>query len=824
MTGFLGDVTYSLRTFKKKPGFVFAAVCALALGIGANATIFSLVNAVLLRGLPGVSSPGQLVSFDRNLRGDTYTNFSYPDYLDFRDRAKSFSGVAASIRSPLGMSSPGHEPERIVSEVVTGNYFSVLGVSSAAGRLLAPSDDAAPGQNPVIVLSYGLWARAFNADPAAVGSTIDINGRSFTIIGVASQAFNGSVLTRSADAWLPLSMQPQAIPRMTVGVLDNRRSHWIQVFGRLGPGAHLDQARAEIETIGAQQEAAYPDMNRGTTSIFAGLGIDPDQRTTFERFLGLLMAGVLFLLLIACANLASLMMVRADGRRREIAIRLAIGGSRRRIIRQLLTEGLMLSAAGAVVGLFLAPYASSFILTTEQSPYGLGAVNADTDWRVLFFTVAVTGLSALLFGLWPAIRSSKADLTADLKEGASGAGRRSSRGQKALVVFQVAASLVLLIGAGLVVRTMRKLLDYDKGFESKNVLLMSMDLIIHGYTPDRGRAFYDDLLRRTRETPGVASVSLARSVPPDEFAYLEHVFYPGQQPSAAEFQANYDLGLRVDGQNVGPDYFKTMQTPIVTGREFTEQDRQGSQGVVVISQSLAARLWPGQDPIGRRIVIPTGDNEFPPPYEVAGVARDVRSESLLSEPPLVVYHPLAQRYDGRVTMVVRTMGDPHAAAGAIRDQVRAIDPALPLFRITTMSDYVAASLWQQRMAEGVIGVFGIVALLLTAMGIYGVVSQFVSGRTHEIGIRMALGATGGSVFRMVALGGIGLSIAGAVLGIGAALVLTRRMSGLLFGVGAFDPATYAAATILLIAVAAVGCTIPARRATAVDPIEALRYE
>jgi predicted permease len=824
LAGVLQDIRFGLRTLRKNPGFALAAILTLTLAIGANTTIFSLVNAVLLRGLPGVSRADQLVTLERHLRGDEYTNFSYPDYIDFRDQAKSLSGVIASIRSPLSMSFAGHEPERIIGEMVTGNYFSVLGISSTVGRLLSDDDNTMPGRDPVIVISFSLWQRSFGADPGVIGKTVSINGHGFTIIGVANKDFGGSALTRPMDAWLPLSMVAEAIPRLSQEVLSDRRSHWIQILARMRSDTGFAEARTEVETIGSRQEASYPDMNRGSTTIYKGVGLDSDQRESFKRFLGLLMAAVVCLLLIACANIGGLLMVRAAARRRELAIRLAVGGGRLRIVRQLLTEGMLLSAAGAGLGLLLAPNASSLIPPLRQSVYGLGNVRIDIDVSVLVFTFLLATASTLLFALWPGVQASRADLIAGLKEGTQGAGRQGSLGQKVLVISQVAISLVLLIGAGLTVRTMQKLLNYDKGFESRNVLLMSVDLIIQGYSPNRGRAFYEELMRRTRATPGVASASLTRSVPPDDSPYLEHVFYPGQQPTPAEFRANYDLGLQVDVQNIAPDYFRTMETPILAGREFTDKDLDVSQGVVVISQNLAERLWSGESAIGKRVVIPTGDDVFPPPYEVVGIARDIRSESLLSQPPLVVYHPLSQRYDGRATMVIRTTGDPDSVVRGMRDQVTALDSGLPLFRITTLSDHVAASLWQQQMAEVLIGIFGIVALALTAMGIYGVISQFVAARTHEIGVRMALGATSHSVFKLVAAGGIGLAVSGVVVGVIVAMLLTREMSGLLFGIGARDPITYAAAAVSLALVAAVASYIPARRAMSIEPVEALRYE
>lgn len=817
------DLRYAFRMLAKNFGFTAVAVLALAIGIGANTAIFSLVNAVLLRPLPGVEDADQLLQFERIQRGRVMYNFGYPDYLDYRDQNQSFSGLAAHCATPVSFT--GSTTERIRGDLVSGNYFSVLGVKPALGRLLMAEDDLTPGAHPVAVLSYGLWRTAFNSASNIVGETINLNGHDFTVVGVAARDFTGTVTGTSFDVWVPMAMQPQIIPRMSAGILRDRSAGWIGLFGRLNPGTSVEQAQAEMSTVARQLEQAYPATNEGRgLTLITGFGLDSDDRDDLRKFLGLLLGVVVLLLLIACGNVANLLLVRATSRRREIAVRLAMGATRARLIRQLLTEGLLLSVLGGALGLLLAPWTAELIVALQQPAYGLRGINLSPDLRVLAFTLCVSLLTGIVFGLAPALQSSKPDLVAALKDGAKPAGQRRPRLQKLLVIAQVSLSLVLLISAGLAVRTMQKVLATDRGFETKNLLLMSLDLSIQGYTEPRGKALYDQLINRLEAVPGILSASLAKTVPPNDWSDRLSIFYEGQAPPQEVLRGRDDLGLRVDANRIAPHYFRTLGIPLLQGREFADQDKEGAPAVAIISEKLAQRLWPGESPIGRRIDVPAYSGPLRPSVEIIGVAKDTKYRSLLTEAPLLLYLPESQNYDGRATVVVRTATDASLFVSVIRNEVNALDKNLPLFAVKTMSDQIASTLWQQRMAAGLIGTFGLLALVLAAVGLYGVIAHSVVQRTQEIGIRMALGATSTDVLRLVVKEGLTLAIAGVIVGLVVAFACTRLMSNVLYGVSATDSTTFITASALLAAVALAASYIPARKATKVDPMVALKYE
>lgn len=832
------DIRYAIRMLAKNSGITALAVLALALGIGANTAIFSLVNAVLLRPLPGVTDADRLVQFERIQRGRVMYNFGYPDYLDYRDRNQSFSGLAAHCATPVsftgvsftgvsftGVSFAGSATERIRGDLVSGNYFSVLGVKPALGRLLLPEDDLAPGVHRVAVLSYDLWQSAFNSDQNAVGETINLNGYDFTVLGVAAKDFKGTVTGSSYDVWVPMAMQRQIIPRMSSGILGDRSAGWISLFGRLKPGILPEQAQAEMRTIASQLEGSYPATNEGRSlNVITGFGLDADDRADLRRFLGLLLGVVGLLLLIACGNVANLLLVRATSRRREIAVRLALGATRARLMRQLLTEGLLLSVLGGALGLLLAPWTASLIVALQQPAYALRGADLNPDLRVLAFTLFVSLLTGIVFGLAPALQSSKPDLVTSLKDGAKPAGQRRPQLQKMLVVSQVSLSLVLLIGAGLAIRTMQKALATDKGFETENLLLMSLDLSIQGYTEPRGKEFYDQLIKRLETVPGIQSASLAKTVPPNDWSDRLNIFYEGQAPPQEALRGRDDLGLKVDANIIAPHYFRTLRIPLIQGREFTDQDKEGAPAVAIISEKLAQKLWPDESAIGRRIAIPFYAGPPRPSVEIIGVAKDTKYRSLMTETPLLLYLPESQNYDGRATVAVRTATDATKFVSAIRNEVKALDTNLPLFAVKTMSDQIASTLWQQRMAAGLIGIFGLLALVLAAVGLYGVIAHSVAQRTQEIGIRMALGATSKDVLKLIVKEGLTLAIAGVAVGIAVALACTRLMSSVLYGVAANDTATFIVASALLAVVALAASYIPARRATKVDPSVALKYE
>ena len=817
------DIRYAARLLVKSPAWTALAVIALALGIGANTAIFSLVNAVLLRPLAGVEASDQLVAFERLQGGRAYDSFGYPDYLDYRNQSDTFSGLAAHVGTPLSFA--GNTTERLRGDVVTGNYFSVLGARPALGRLLQSEDDEAEGAHPVAVISHGLWRRAFGSDPSAVGQTIKLNGHDFTVVGVAREEFSGTVTGMSFDVWLPMAMQPQAIPRMSAGVLRDRSAGWIAIFGRLKGGVTLEQAQAEIATIAGQLAQAYPETNKTRgAALIAGLGLTASDREDFRRFLGLLFAAVALLLLIACGNVASLLMVRATSRRREIAVRLALGANRSRLVRQLLTEGVMLSLLAGGCGLLLARWLADVILAFQQPAYGLRGLAIEMDLKVMGFTLALSLLTGILFALAPALQASKPDLVTSLKDGAPAGGFHKSRVQSALVAFQVGFSVVLLIGAALAVRTMQQIVAIDRGFDTDHRLLMSLDLSIQGYNAEAGCAFYEQLIKQLDATPGVVTASFAKTVPPNDWSDRMAIFYEGQEPPPEALRGSEEIGMRTDANRIAPRYFSTLNIPVLQGRDFSEADRVGAPAVAIVNQALAEKLWPGESPLGKRIAAPFFNEPRRPPLEIVGLVGNTRHRTLLADAPPILYLPVLQAYDGRTTLVIQTAGEPAAMTETIRNAVARVAKDLPLFAVKTMTEQVATTLWQQRMAASLIGLFGGLALALAGVGLYGVIAHSVTARTREIGIRMALGADYREIVRMVVKQGLKLALIGAAVGLVAALGLTRLMSSLLYGVSATDPPAFIVASAALIAVALLASYIPARRATRVDPMIALRHE
>ncbi|HLY62749.1 MAG TPA: ABC transporter permease [Terriglobia bacterium] len=842
------DFRYALRNLWKSPRFTAVAILALAVGIGANTAIFSLINAVLLQPMPAIEHPEELVSVYRMQPNDEFSGLGHPDYTDYRDRNQTLSGLAAFCATPISISRG--TPERLIGNVVSGNYFSVLGVKAQRGRLILPEDDSSQGALEVVVLSYGLWERKFAGAGNVVGSQVDLNGFPFTVIGVTPPQFAGTVAGEPVDVWVPMNALNEAMPR-TVGhhFLDERSWGWLEVFGRLKPGVTLPKAEAELKGIAKQLELAYPQTNKGrTVTAVHGIGLDPDDRANFSQMFGLLFAGVALLLLIACANVAGLLLVRAAGRQREIAVRLALGATRARIVRQLLTEGILLALAGGGLGLLLAPNVSEAAASLMQPSAVLRSLHPALDVRVLVFTLLASVLTGTVFTLVPALQASKSDLTISLKQGTAGSGRRHSLMQRVLAAGQVAVTFVLLMGAGLSLRSLRAILTVSPGFDARNILLGRIDLSIQGYSPTRGKIFYRQLLERLQASPGVLSASMAMTVPPQDWSGRVSIFRPGEEPPQEVLRGHeFELGLRVDIDPVAPNYFRTMGIPLFQGRDFKDREGAGGQpqdqdgnlpvrkqdeqsktaytpGVVIVNQRLAERLWPGENAIGKRISWPSIMGPPRPPMEVIGVAADSKYRSLAGETPLLMYVPLFENYDGRPTLILRTSSDPEYFSTLLRSQVSALDKNLPVFGIKTMEQQVAFSLWQQRMAASLVSAFGLVALILAMVGLYGVVAHSVALRTHEMGIRVALGARPPDILKLVLREGMTLALAGMSAGILAALALTRLMAAFLYGVGPTDPVTFAAVSFLLGAVALAASYFPARQATGVDPIVALRYE
>ena len=824
------DVRFAIRQWCKNPGISILTVVLLSTGIGANTAIFSLANATLIRPLPGIERPDQLVHLERLQGGRRFYNFGYPDYIDYRDLTETLGGLAAHTGTPMSFARDGavkDAAERVRGEVVTGSYFSVLGVKPALGRLIDPDDDRSPGQHPTAVLGYGFWQRAFGGADV-VGDSIALNGYSFVIVGVAAKEFGGTTIGTLIDVWIPMSMLSQGMPRTRTdgsNWFGERAWGWLGVFGRLKPGVSLTRSQAEMRAIAAHLEQAYPATNGGRgVEVIAGIELDSDDRAALARFLGLLLAAVSLLVLISCGNVANLLLVRAAARRREIAVRLALGASRVRLIRQLLTEGVVLSLPAGLLGLLLAPWLSGAIAGLQQSSSVLRGADFHLDSLVLAFTLSLSVATGILFGLAPALQASKTDLIASLRDGAAGSSKQASLPQRVLVVGQVALSLVLLIGAGLLIRTMRAVSIADPGFDRENLLLMSVDLSVQDYSERQGRSFYREVTQRIESLPGVLSASLGKTVPPNSWSDRISVFYPGEEPAQEVLRGRDDLGLRVELNRIAPHYFKTLGIPLLRGRELTGNDHEGAPTVAVINDGLARRLWPGENAVGKQLSAPSLSGPRRPPLEVVGVVKDTRHRSLLVEPPPILYVSEQQDYDGRATIVVRTAGDPRSLIPAIRGEVAALDKNVPLFGIKTMAEQVFSTLWQQRMAAGLIGTFGLLALLLAGMGLYGVVSQLVAQRKREIAIRIALGADSRAVVKLVVAQGSILSLAGVGAGLIAALASTRAMSSLLWGVTTTDPWAFIGSSAVLISVALLASIIPARRASRIDPVAALRTE
>jgi macrolide transport system ATP-binding/permease protein len=801
------DLRFGARMLMKQPGFTLIAVITLALGIGANAAIFSLVNSVLLRPL-AVAQPEQLVRIGNHT--------SYPNFRDLAERTQGFSAVAAHTIVQLNLGQ-GEAMGKVFGEFVTGNFFPALGVGPALGRTFGAETDNAFGAHPVAVMSHGLWRRRFSADGGVIGRTIALNGRQFTVIGVMPEGFHGTwPLGWAPEIWVPVTMQPQLLPGGDR--FADRGRAWLQVFGRLKPGISPAQAQAEVGIATMRLAEIYPKENRGLerTEVYPlGEVRGASFLQVIPVFLGLVLVIAGLVLLIACANVANLLLARAVLRRQEVAIRLALGAGRWRLIRQLLTESVLLALAGGAAGCLLAFWLTGMLRSFHPPTPVVIEINATLDTRVLGFTLAVSVLSGLLFGLAPAWHASRLDLIPMLKDDKLTGGGRKARFslRNLLVISQVAVSLVLLICAGLFIRSLQHAQNVDPGFEAERLLTVSLDLEPGGYDEARGRAFYQQLLDRVERVPGVQSASLAEIIPLMFNRRHDDVAIEGQEAP----NGNYP---ELDNNSVGPRYFETMGIPIIAGREFNNQDGPGATSVV-INETMARRFWPGQSPLGRRLRFVGGDNTFSPYFEIIGVARDSKYRTAGEDPKPFFY--TLQNYSQQTVLHVRTVGEPDLLRRAVRESILALDKSL-LVEVVAMRENIAMGLLPARVAAAALGLFGLLGLSLAIVGIYGVISTVVSQRTGEIGLRMALGASPRDIFRLVVGQGLKLTLIGVVLGGAVALALTRFLAGLLTGVSATDPLTFLAVPLLLAFVALLACWIPARRAAKVDPMVALRCE
>ena len=819
MRSLLQDVRYGLRMLWKSPGFTFVAVVSLALGIGLNTAIFSVVNVILLRPLPIVKEESRVVWLRAPI--------SYPDYVDYREQTQSFAGMAAITGTSEFSLVLGGEPELIQGEYVTENYFDVLGVGTLKGSTFGKADGGTPA--PVVVLSAHLWRTRFDSDANIIGRQISLNGLGFTVVGVAPENFIGTEVGLNRELWVPLSMQPVLNPPEASRAADpsssrfhERNSHWLAVFARLKRDVSREQAGSELATVArhvseTSNGQVTPETLRSVQLLRMSGGMDPRDQEEALPLAGIVMAVVGLVLLIACANIASLLVARGAIRRRETAIRQALGATRPRLVRQWLTESVLLGLAGGALGLLLALWANQLLISYLQTT-PLASLDLRLDYRVLAFTFAISVITGIVFGLAPALQASRLDIVTALKsEGASQrAGSRRSRLRAMFVTAQVTLSVVLLISAGLFIRSLQSANAIDPGFRVERALTIPINLGLLRYKETDGENFYRNLLTRIEAQPGVERASLVRFAQLG-FSFAQFQVFPegrGGGPTEEGFSTGFNV--------VGPNYFKTMETPLLRGRDFTEADRKGAPGVVVINETLAAMLWPGEDPLGKRVGGLSGpEGAF---LEVVGVARDGKYRSLGEAPHPYIYQPVLQSYDPKMTLVVRTTGEPQSVANAVREQIRALDANLPIADVKTLRDQLNLSLFPSRVAAWTLGGFGVLALLLAAIGIYGVVSYSVAQRTREIGVRMALGAKRKDVLGLVLGGGFFVIALGLALGLLLAFAATRVIAGFLYGIGATDPLTFVSVPLVLGFVALVASYVPALRATTVDPLVALRYE
>jgi predicted permease len=805
------DLRYGARMLAKRPGLTLVAVVSLALGTGANTAVFSVINTVMLRPLP-VENPEQLVALNNTARLRSFFSFSYPNYEDFRDRNDVFSGLIAYSFTPMGLSHDGIN-ERLWGFEVSGNYFEVLGVTAALGRVISPDDDRLPGAHPIAVVSYKCWQRRFGGDPGAIGKDVIVNGRNYTIVGVAPEGFFGTEVVSAPEMWFPMAMQAQ----LETGNkwLDERNVENIFLQGRLKPGVTMAHAQAALNSIALDLEREYPDANEGKRVTLSPPGlIGLAMRGPVLGFTGLLMAVVGLVLLLACTNLANLLLARAAERRREIAVRLALGASRFRLVRQLLTESMLLALIGGALGLLPASWLLNLVMAFKVPVNVPLSVEIPIDYRVYVFTFVLSVLTGVTFGLLPALQATRAGQMAALKDDASIGGYRRSWLTSTLIVGQVAISLVLLVGGGLMLRALGQAHKINLGFNPQNAVEVSFDLRLQGYDNGRGKEFQKRVLEKLRAVPGVSAAGAADLVPVDLHFSRARVFIEGQP---AERASNAPSSMY---SRIGPEYLRAMGTHLIEGRDFTEHDDENAARVAIINETFARRFFPGENPIGKQFSLGSLEGRK---TQIVGVVEDGKYAGLNEDPKPLVCRPLWQSDVGSTSVIVRTEGDPRKLMTTLRREVQQLDPTLPI-STSTLVDKLSLPLLPARIAATVLGGFGLLALALAAIGIYGVISYTVLSRTHEIGIRMALGAQRSTVLRLVLGQGMTLTLIGVAIGVSAALALTRLMKSLLFGVSASDPATFVTASGVLVAVALLAGYLPARRATKVDPLVALRHE
>jgi predicted permease len=816
----LQDLRYAVRLLRRNPLFALTAVLSLAIGIGANTTIFTIANALLFKPPLGVADASRLVDVGRSQDGQGFDNGSYSNYLDIRARNTVFSGIYAYRLGPEPMSLRGKDGvERIYGEMVSTNYFNVLGTPPHIGRLFTSDDSEQPAATPLAVLSHRFWMRRFNGDPAIVGQTLVLNGRPLTVIGVTPEGFHGTTVLTS-DLWVPVNMVGELASRLPPAILTSRESAWLVMGARLKPGVTVGQAQAELANIGRALEQEFPDANRGRGLRVVASSPVPGDGAPVAAFMAVLMAIVMLVLAIACANVAGVLLARATTRRREIAVRLAIGAGRGRLIRQMLVESTLLFLIGGSGGLVLARLMTGALLSLVPAVPLPIDVTLALDGRAVVFTLTLSLVAAILSGLAPAFHASRAEVVGALKSDTRGGPERIWL-RHAFVVSQVALSIVLVVGAGLFARALQRASEIDPGFDPHGVELATLDLSLGGYTADTGRVFARELIRRVRESPGVQAAALSAVMPlGDRGIGLGGLAVPGVEPR------NGRRFFDVDWNVITPGYFATMKIALSTGRDFSDADREGTPSVVIVNETAARQWWPRQDALGKTLLQENGRPDAPDAVRtltVVGVARDSKYRNLGEDPRPFVYVPIQQQYMSRTVIAARSAHG-QRLAGELRALLASMNPNLPIVQSLTFDAYSQLGLLPQRIAASVAGSLGLVGVLLAAIGIYGVTAYMVSSRTREIGIRMALGAERASVVRMVLRQGLTLTMIGAAIGLAVAAAASRLLGSLLFGVGATDPLTFIGSTLLFFVVGAAACYVPARRATAIGAMDALRYD
>ena len=819
------DIRYAVRILIKNPGFSAIAILSLALGIGANTTIFTVVNAILLHPLP-VKDISRLVEVDTvdtktlvTTANTTKLPMSYPNCQDYAKENQVFSGLSCIV-GPLPLTwSGGAEPKQVLGQMVTANYFNVLGLTPVRGRFFLPDEDTKPGGNNVAVLSYSLWVNKFGSDPNIVGKTLTLNATPFTVIGVGPRGFKGTFVFGGAEeVWIPVSMYPQVLAGFFKDNFNDRRFLTAGVIARLKDGVSMSAAEASLKTIASQLEKAFPKDNASRSvalTPLADAAVGVNNRSQLVLAGGLMMGIVGLVLLIACVNVANLLLAQAARREKEMGLRAALGAGRRRVIRQLLTESLVLAVLSAIVGMAIA-YGGRAVLWSFRPPFILdGDLDIAFDSHVLFFTLSVSLLTAVLTGLAPALKVTQPNLIEVLKVGGRGGSVSWTRNRfrSLLVVTEIALALVALVGAGLFVRSMQNAQRVDPGFESRNLFVFAFDLGALHFDEDHAQQYFRAAIERAEASPGVAAATIAANFPLG--GGLGRTVFPEGQDEASGYR-----GTLTTLNDISPNFFKTLRIPLLSGREFTDSDRKDTAQVAIVNEAMAKQFWPNENALGKRFHF-FGETQL---REVVGIVRNTVVNAIGEEPQPLAYLPLTQDFSPAVTMQVRTSGKPEPVIATVRTHVQSLDTNVALTNWNTIGELLDQGLWAPRMGAALLAVFGGVALILAVVGVYGVLSYSVTQQTSEIGIRMAMGATTSNVSRLVVKQGMRLAIMGLVLGLVVAFAAMRLLSSLLFGVSPHDPLIFGGVALILATAAVLACYIPARRAANMDPLAALRYE